>query len=178
MLTKIFTIRFSEAKDCFDDTELRDFIKNKEVLSLREHFFQRHEIPYLTVMVNYNLQSVVQPQTDGKKEHDESWRELLKPEDMPLFNAMRDWRNETSRRRGIAPYIICTNKQLAEIVQKRVANKNQLAQIEGIGKAKIENFGDDIVALMSKNLAENVKSVPTDKTAESEPKDDEPTAEN
>ena len=78
MLTKIFTIRFNETKDCFDDTELRDFIKNKENLSLREHFFQRHEIPYLTVMVNYNLTQQT-PEVEKKKERDESWKELLIP---------------------------------------------------------------------------------------------------
>ncbi len=156
MLTKIFTIRFNEAKDCFDDTELRDFIKDKEVPAMRDHFFSRHEIPYLTVIINYNLrtETPTSTSTETKKERDESWKELLTPENMPIFNAMRDWRNETSRRRGIAPYIICTNRQLAEIVQKKVSSKNELSQIEGIGKAKIENFGDDIVALMTENKIE------------------------
>ncbi len=164
MLTKIFTIRFDELKDCFDDTELRDFIKNKEVLSLREHFFQRHEIPYLTVMVNYNLLNVTQIEPEKKK--DESWRELLQnPEDMAMYNALRDWRNETSRRKGIAPYIICTNKQLAEIISKKVQNKNQLSQIEGIGKAKVADFGDDIVSVMTEYKP---KTEETDATADNE----------
>jgi ATP-dependent DNA helicase RecQ len=154
MLAKIFTLRFNELTDSFDDTPLQEFIKNKEILSMRDHFFLRHEVPYLAVIVSYNLQTVEQPKTDGKKERDESWRELLTPEDMPIFNAMRDWRNETSRRQGIAAYIICTNRQLAEIVHKRVSNKNQLSQIEGIGKAKISNYGDDIIAVMSEKIAE------------------------
>jgi ATP-dependent DNA helicase RecQ len=154
MLAKIFTLRFNELTDSFDDTPLQEFIKNKEILSLRDHFFMRHEVPYLAVIVSYNLHTVEQPKTDGKKERDESWRELLTPEDMPIFNAMRDWRNETSRRQGIAAYIICTNRQLAEMVHKRISNKNQLSQIEGIGKAKISNYGDDIIAVMSEKIAE------------------------
>lgn len=173
MLTKIITLRFNELTDSFDDTALQEFIKNKEILSLRDHFFMRHEVPYLAVIVNYNLHAEAQPQADGKKERDESWKELLAPEDMPIFNALRDWRNETSRRQGIAPYIICTNRQLAEIIQKRVGSKNQLAQIEGIGKAKVEKYGDDIIALMKERIVETPKPPATEGT---ESKDAESTA--
>ncbi len=157
MLAKIFTFRFNELIDSFDDAPLRDFIKDKEILSIREHFFMRHEIPYLTVIVSYNLRVEALPQT-GKK-RDESWRELIKPEDMPLFNTLRDWRSETSRRQGFPPYIICTNRQLAEIVNRKPVNKNQLGQIEGIGTGKINSYGDDMIAL----ITGYVKS-PTEKT--------------
>lgn len=109
----------------------------------------RHEIPYLTIVISYNLRTETKPEIEKKKERDESWREVLKLEDIPLFNALRDWRNETSRRQGFALYIICTNRQLAEIVQKKPMSKNQLSQIEGIGKLKIDPYGDDIIALMT-----------------------------
>jgi len=152
MLAKIFTLRFNELTDIFDDALLQEFIKNKEILSMRDYFFMRHEVPYLTVVVSYNLHPIEQSKSGEKKECDESWRELLKPEDMPLFNALRDWRNETSRRHGFPPYIICTNRHLAEIVHKKITTKNLLAQIEGIGKSKIETYGDDIVALMKEKI--------------------------
>ena len=58
-----------------------------------------------------------------REKRDESWRALLTPEDMPLFQALRDWRNERSRREGIPPYLICTNKQTAEMVARRVAKE-------------------------------------------------------
>lgn len=171
MLTKIFTLRFNELTDSFDDTPLREFIKNKEILSLRDHFFMRHEVPYLAVVVNYNLHAEREPQTEGKKERDESWKELLSPEDVPIYNALRDWRNETSRRQGVPPYIICTNRQLAEIVQKRVGNKNQLGQIEGIGKAKITNYGDDIVSIMTQKSEENPLIAPPETSADNKTED-------
>lgn len=164
MLAKIFTLRFNELTDGFDDAPLREFIKDKEILSMRDYFFMRHEIPYLAVVVNYNLLSVEQPPSSDKKERDESWRDLLKPEDMPLFNALRDWRNETSRRHGFPPYVISTNRQLAEIVHRKIGTKNQLAQIEGIGKSKIENYGDDIVALMKEKTADAPKPTTPDTT--------------
>ena len=45
MLVRVFTLHFSSPLGGFDDGELRDFIKDKEVLSIREHFFVRDELP-------------------------------------------------------------------------------------------------------------------------------------
>ena len=38
-LVRIFTLRFNRVPGRFDDEELRDFLKDKEVLSIRDHFF-------------------------------------------------------------------------------------------------------------------------------------------
>jgi len=50
---RIITLRFSVAMDGFDDQAVSDFIKDKSVLSLQEHFFIRNESPYLAVVVIY-----------------------------------------------------------------------------------------------------------------------------
>ena len=41
MLLRIFTVRFDSVRECFDDAEVREFIKDKEVLSVSEHFFTK-----------------------------------------------------------------------------------------------------------------------------------------
>ena len=43
MLVQIFTLKFHATTEQFDDRELQEFIKDKEVLSVREHFFIKHE---------------------------------------------------------------------------------------------------------------------------------------
>jgi hypothetical protein len=53
MLIRIITLRFSAALDGFDDNPLTEFIKDKSVVSLKEHFFIRNETPYLAVVVIY-----------------------------------------------------------------------------------------------------------------------------
>ena len=54
MLIRVITLRFSTAMDGFDDTPLADFIRDKAVVSLREHFFVRNETPCLVVIVVYD----------------------------------------------------------------------------------------------------------------------------
>jgi superfamily II DNA helicase RecQ len=158
MLAKVITLRFNELTGGFDDAPLREFVKDKEVLSLRENFFIFHDVPYLMVFVSYNLPAPVTVTSGTKKERDESWRELLTPADMPIFNTLRDWRNERSRREGIPPYIICTNHHLAQIVQKRVKTKTELGQIESFGKTKVERYGADIIALMTEHAPEQINN--------------------
>ncbi len=60
---------------------------------------------------------------------------------MPLFNALRDWRAERSKRDGVPPYLICTNKQLVAMIKARPRSLGKLGEIEGIGKAKLEKYG-------------------------------------
>ena len=137
----------------FDDEEFNNFVKDKELVSVSDYLFQRDEISYLTLVVKYKpLSSVVL--TSKKKAQDrtrgnEEWRKLLDDDSMPLFNTLRQWRGEKSKKEGVPPYIILNNKQLAEVCQRRPQSKYELMKIEGIGKAKAEKYGEDILKVTS-----------------------------
>ncbi len=99
MLARVFTLHFDPVVEGFDDVPLRDFLKDKTVLSLRDHFFVRHEIPYLTVVVTYQLSrpdSIPLPPA-SRTPQEGAWREMISAADLPLFNAVRDWRAERSK---------------------------------------------------------------------------------
>lgn len=121
MLIRIITLRFSAALDGFDDSSLTEFIQDKSVVSLREHFFIRNETPYLAVVVTYEpVLASSKPKEAGKtRRRDESWRTLLTDAQMPLFDSLRSWRSERCKKDGIPPYVICNNKELAKIVVAR-----------------------------------------------------------
>jgi superfamily II DNA helicase RecQ len=155
MLSRVITLRFSGVLDGFDDAPLCEFIKDKEVISLRDHFFVRNESPYLAVVVTYAVKlpppkapSSAQP-SGGKGKRDESWRHLVAEADVPLFNSLRDWRSERAKREGFPPYIICDNRQLAAIIVARPQTLAQLGEIEGIGRGKLESYGQEILALLA-----------------------------
>jgi ATP-dependent DNA helicase RecQ len=137
----------------FDDAPLRDFIKDKEVHALRDHFFVRNDMPYLAVMVSYSLTPLSQPvpgAATGKPQSgkgDESWRHLISEAEVPLFNTLRDWRSARCKRDGVPPYVICNNRQLAAIVKARPQSLAALGQIEGFGEAKLRSYGAEILAL-------------------------------
>ncbi len=97
MRIRIFTVKFHVATECFDDEEVQEFIKDKEVLSVREHFFVKHETPYLALVITY-LPGTSEPAPSKKKK--EAWREFLSNEQMPLFEALRSWRTERAKQDG------------------------------------------------------------------------------
>ncbi len=153
MLIKIFSLTFSSASGGFDDEMLRDFIKDKEVISVRDHLFVRNEIPYLTLIVKYfpfrqeiKVQSTAANSKAGEK-RDESWKELLAESDMALFNLLRDWRSQRCKKEGVPPYVVFTNRQLAEIVKKRPQSLADLTAIEGVGKAKADKYADEVLKI-------------------------------
>jgi superfamily II DNA helicase RecQ len=149
MLIRIITLRFSAALDGFDDSPLTEFIKDKSVVSLKEHFFIRNETPYLAVVVIYEPVLEMPPPKTGKpRQQDESWRALLSDADMPLFDSLRSWRGERCKKEGIPPYVICNNKELAKIAVARPQSLSQLMQVEGFGKGKADKYGEEMLALL------------------------------
>ena len=153
MNIRVFTLRFNPAIERFDDSELQDFIKDKEVISMNDHFFLRDNMPYLTLVVGFHLPGIESDFLLSEKKgtgRDASWRDLLQEEDMPLFNTLRTWRNETSKQEGIPPYVICTNRQLAQIVVAKPQSIHALGEIKGVGEGKLKKYGGHILALMPK----------------------------
>lgn len=152
MLIRIFTLRFSDAIEGFDDESLRAFMADKEIISVREHFFLKDNIPYWSVMLIYTAGSQ-QKAAAGKTDHiieekKEDYRSLLDDRNMPLFNLIREWRNERALKDGVPPYVLFTNRQLAEIASKSPQSLNQLSAVEGVGKSKIEKYGNDILRII------------------------------
>ena len=131
MLARVLTLRFDPALEAFDDGPLQQFLRAKQVHEIREHFFVREGTPYLAVLVTYGMRPVAVPEERSDKSgRESSWRSQVSEADLPLFNALRDWRAERAKRDGVPPYLVCTNKQLAAMVNARPGSLSRLATID------------------------------------------------
>lgn len=151
MNVKIITIRFDQSLQEFNDMSVQDFINSKYILSVREYFFMFENIPFIVFVIcydeTYDYSSALQ--LKKTRYRDEYWKNILAESDLPLFNALREWRNTRSKKEGVPPYIICTNKQLAAIVKSNAQTLNALMNIDGFGKAKAEKYGNEILSIIS-----------------------------
>ena len=148
MLIKVISLAFDSVRGNFDDTPLREFLKDKEILSISDHFFVRNDIPYLTAVIKYypyRQEADTEPVQPGKR--DESWRDSLSEMDMGVFNRLREWRSARSRQDGVPPYVLFTNKQLAKIAKDRPNSISALETIDGVGRGKTEKYGKEILEM-------------------------------
>jgi ATP-dependent DNA helicase RecQ len=66
-----------------------------------------------------------------------------------LFEALRTWRVATAKKARVPPYVIGSDRTLREIAMMRPTNESDLAQVHGIGPAKIEKYGEAILEVVS-----------------------------
>ena len=68
--------------------------------------------------------------------------------DDPLFEALRTWRGNLAREQGLPAYVILHDKTLRELAATQPASMEELMQVSGIGAAKAERYGADLLGLL------------------------------
>ncbi len=71
----------------------------------------------------------------------------LPPGDPELVRVLKDWRRETARDKGVPAYVVMHDSTLETIAAVRPQDERALASVPGIGPAKLEAYGDDLLAL-------------------------------
>jgi DNA helicase-2/ATP-dependent DNA helicase PcrA len=69
--------------------------------------------------------------------------------DPVVEQALRTWRSERSRRDGVPAYIVMKDATLVAIAATRPSSLVALRRIDGIGPAKLDLYGDDILAVLA-----------------------------
>ena len=72
----------------------------------------------------------------------------LAPADEALFQLLRKWRADTAREQGVPAYVILHDKTLRELAEVRPVSHGLLASITGMGSAKIEHYGAELLELI------------------------------
>lgn len=65
-----------------------------------------------------------------------------------LLDALRQWRTRTAREHGVPPYVVFHDTTLEAIARAHPHNRAQLAEISGIGQAKLARYGDELLDLL------------------------------
>ncbi|TML83591.1 MAG: ATP-dependent DNA helicase UvrD2 [Actinobacteria bacterium] len=72
------------------------------------------------------------------------------PEDMPpAFGVLRTWRLERAKADEVPAYVVFHNSTLAEIAERQPRTLAELARVPGVGPAKLERYGADVLAALA-----------------------------
>ena len=75
-------------------------------------------------------------------------RSTPRPSWTPLGERLRAWRLERARSDGVPPYVVFHDRVLLEIAETRPASLEELAQVSGVGPAKLERYGPDVLVAL------------------------------
>ena len=109
----------------------RDFLRDKPVLMLRVPTAPRARRRKVTRAA----QSAV---SDG---------------DRDLFQALRQKRTEIARAQNVPPYVIFHDKTLIELAAVRPASRAEMADVPGVGEAKLDRYGPAFLAVIAEHVS-------------------------
>jgi ATP-dependent DNA helicase RecQ len=73
--------------------------------------------------------------------------------DATLLGALRAWRSQVARTRGVPAYVVLHDSTIDGIAASRPTTLAQLHGIPGIGDKKLEHYGDELIALVKATAA-------------------------
>jgi ATP-dependent DNA helicase RecQ len=71
-----------------------------------------------------------------------------------LHTALRGWRSEIARKRGVPAYVVLHDSTIDGIASVRPTTLGELRNISGIGDKKLEHYGDELIALVKASRTE------------------------
>ncbi|MBC9936815.1 MULTISPECIES: DNA helicase RecQ [unclassified Leucobacter] len=73
----------------------------------------------------------------------------LAPDQLERFERLRSWRAEEAREQGVPAYIVFGNETLKALSVHRPSTLEELGGISGIGEAKLERYGEAVLAVLA-----------------------------
>jgi DNA helicase II / ATP-dependent DNA helicase PcrA len=69
------------------------------------------------------------------------------PYDEALFERLRTWRAEQAKEASVPAYVVFTDATLTALAELRPTTVEALLAVSGVGRTKLERYGDDVLAL-------------------------------
>lgn len=148
MDVRVITLRYQEGTQGFPEGALRQATAGREVLDIREHFFQHGNVPHLALVL---LLGDGPTGPEGFRPRDPNApnpEETLPEERRPFYRDLKRWRNERAKADGKPAYAIARNAQLAEIVLRAPKSLGDLKEVAGIGEGFCRDYGAEVLELV------------------------------
>jgi ATP-dependent DNA helicase RecQ len=68
--------------------------------------------------------------------------------DDPLWLALKAKRTELAREQGVPPYVIFHDSTLLDMLERRPATLDEMAQVGGVGQAKLTRYGEEFLGVL------------------------------
>lgn len=147
MKVKVFKIRLPE-KFLYDDQKMLDaFLETKEIIKV-ETAFVNDENYWSVILYFEELKASQNMVKEPKGNKYSAENDMLSSDEEKILDALKLWRSEKAKEQNLPTYFIATNKELMSVAKYKPAKKEELLDIKGFGKHKIENYGEEILEIL------------------------------
>jgi superfamily II DNA helicase RecQ len=132
--------------------ELNSFIASHRIIQIERRWVDQGNQSSLAFCVEYVLASPTiasNPRSQLSRNRID-YKTILSPDEFTIFSLLRELRKELSQQEGVPVFVLFSNEQLAQMVQRRCSSKAELLSIEGIGEAKVDKYSEKLLATLSK----------------------------
>lgn len=146
MKVKVLKIRLSDDFIEYDQKVLDRFLGENNVLKFESAFVKDDE-GYWSVILYYEELKMTVNDSKTPKYSAENDAEL-NADEIKILDSLKLWRTEKAKDQNLPVYFIATNKELLSIAKYKPVKKEELLDIKGFGKHKIENYGEEIIEIL------------------------------
>ncbi|WP_235815453.1 HRDC domain-containing protein [Chryseobacterium sp. Hurlbut01] len=149
MNIKVLKVRIADEFLLQDQKMIDDFLNNHEIIKVETAFV--HDENFWSVVLYFNeYRTDVKKNTvkDAKAAKYSADDDTLNSDEIEILEALKLWRSEKAREQNLPSYFIATNKELISVAKYKPAKIEELLDIKGFGKHKIENYGEEILEIL------------------------------
>lgn len=143
MKVKVLKIRISDQFQNMDEAILNDYLERYDIIDLNTQLVQG-DINFWSVFINYEEKQIKPTSSKTNVNPDEQ----LSEEETIIYDKLKNWRAEKAKESQLPPYIIFHNAHLVAIAKHKPSNFEDLENVKGLGKAKIEKYGVEIIEVL------------------------------
>lgn len=147
MKVKVFKIRLPEEFLYKDQKMLDAFLEVNEIIKV-ETAFVSDECYWSVVLYFEELQTAKNTVKEPKAVKYTADDDALNSDEEKILDALKYWRSEKAKEQNLPTYFIASNKELTSVAKYKPAKKEELLEIKGFGKHKIENYGEEILEIL------------------------------
>ncbi|MBV8327665.1 HRDC domain-containing protein [Chryseobacterium sp.] len=147
MKVKVFKVRLPEEFLYKDQKVLDDFLEMNEIIKVETAFV--NDECYWSVILYFEVLSLAKNTVKEPKEVKYSAEnDTLSFDEEKILEALKLWRSLKAKEQNLPTYFIASNKELVSVAKYKPAKKEELLEIKGFGKHKIENYGEEILEIL------------------------------
>ena len=153
--SRILTIQWDSRTGMFDDSVLRNYLVNRELVRCVPQFFEHKGLPCWSLYIEATVIQGVAASDLSAPERQAAAADAVAAQ-MAEFDEIQKvryerivaWRAAAAMREGLKSFMICTNRDAMELARTAPATLAALGRVHGFGEKKLAKYGREILEIL------------------------------